>query len=132
MHTLSVKTQRREQLVDITGEVEKLIGEAGFTDGLLALYVPHTTAGIAINEHADPTVAQDIDSDLKRLVPWEQPYYKHREGNSSSHTRSTMVGSSELVIVEEGKMVLGTWQGVFFCEFDGPRQRKVYVKLMGG
>lgn len=132
MHTLNVKTQTREELVDITGEVERLIGESGFEDGLVALYVPHTTAGIAINEHADPTVAQDIDSDLKRLVPWEQGYYKHREGNSSSHTRSTMVGSSELVIVEEGKMVLGTWQGVFFCEFDGPRQRKVYIKLMGG
>lgn len=130
MHTLDVRTNDRDQLIDITDRVRQVVQDQHYREGALVVYVPHTTAGIAINENADPTVAQDLQADLQRLVPWEQPYYGHREGNSSSHTRAGLVGSSELVIVEDGELVLGTWQGIFFCEFDGPRSRSVYIKLL--
>lgn len=130
MHTLDVRTNDRDQLIDITDRVRQVVQDQHYREGALVVYVPHTTAGIAINENADPTVAQDLQADLQRLVPWEQPYYRHREGNSSSHARAGLVGSSELVIVEDGELVLGTWQGIFFCEFDGPRSRSVYIKLL--
>ena len=130
MHTLQVSTKSRDQLVDITDRIRGIVRDQGFSDGALVVYVPHTTAGIAINEGADPSVAQDLQSDLQRLVPWDQEYYRHREGNSSSHTRSALTGSSELIIVEDGDLVLGTWQSVFFCEFDGPRSRRVHLKFL--
>ena len=131
MHTLEVRTDSRDQFVDITDKIRSFVRKQGFRDGVLVVYVPHTTAGIAINEGADPSVAHDLQSDLARLVPWNQEYYKHREGNSSSHTRSALTGSSEMIIVEEGKLILGTWQSVFFCEFDGPRSRNVHLKFLG-
>ena len=130
METLEVKTDNHDQLIDITDQVRSAISRMQFDDGVLVVYVPHTTAGILINEAADPSVAHDVQEDLKRLVPWEQSYYRHREGNSSSHARASLVGSSELVIVENGKPQLGTWQGIFFIEFDGPRRRKVYLKAL--
>lgn len=131
METLRIQTESREQFVDITQRIQRAVQEAGVNEGVVVVYVPHTTAGVAINEHADPTVAVDIQADLSRLVPWEQPYYRHREGNSPSHAKATLVGSSEMIPIEQGQLVLGTWQGVFFCEFDGPRRRKAYLTFLG-
>lgn len=130
METLEVRTESRDQFVDMTGRVRQFVSEAGFGDGALLIFVPHTTAAVTINEHADPSVVTDLQADLRRLVPWRQSYYEHGEGNSSSHTRSAAIGSSELVILEEGQLVLGTWQGIFFCEFDGPRVRKVHLQYL--
>lgn len=130
MKSLNIETEAREQFVEITDQIARAVREAGVQEGAVVVYVPHTTAGVAINEHADPTVAVDIQADLKRLVPWEQPYYRHREGNSPSHSKATLVGSSETILIEDGRLVLGTWQGVFFCEFDGPRRRKAYLRFL--
>jgi secondary thiamine-phosphate synthase enzyme len=130
METLEIRTEGRDQFIDITNKVEAAVARLGLQEGAVIVYVPHTTAGILINEHADPTVAHDIQADLDRLIPWDQPYYRHREGNSPSHARASLVGSSEMILVESGKLQLGTWQGIFFCEFDGPRNRRVFVKAL--
>jgi secondary thiamine-phosphate synthase enzyme len=128
MQTLRVKTGRRTQLVDLTAAVERVVKEAGVLSGVCYVYVPHTTAGVAINEHADPDVATDLEGVFDRLVPHLGPY-RHGEGNSDSHAKAVMVGASQVIFVEEGKLVLGTWQGIFFCEFDGPRERKIFVRV---
>jgi secondary thiamine-phosphate synthase enzyme len=128
METLRVKTGRRTQLVDVTAAVERVVKEAGVVSGVCYVYVPHTTAGVAINEHADPNVAADLEGVFDRLVPRTGPY-RHGEGNSDSHAKAVMVGTSQVIFVEEGKLVLGRWQGIFFCEFDGPRERKIFVKV---
>jgi secondary thiamine-phosphate synthase enzyme len=130
MIILHVKTQRRTQMVDITGEVEKAVGESGVTSGVCHLYVPHTTAGIAINEHADPDVARDLEAAFDGLVPQRGPY-RHSEGNSDSHIKSVLTGTSQSVFIQGGKLVLGRWQGIFLCEFDGPRERSLLVKIVG-
>jgi secondary thiamine-phosphate synthase enzyme len=129
MLTLSVKTHSRTEFVDITTEVQAAVASAGFQDGLCLLYVPHTTAAVTINESADPSVRSDILMVLNDLIPWEADY-RHLEGNSPAHVKSSLVGASEMVAVEKGRLVLGTWQGIFFCEFDGPRSRRLLVKLM--
>ena len=129
LQTLSVKTERRTQLVDVTAQVQKVVASSGITSGLCYLYVPHTTAAITINECADPDVARDIEGALDRLVPAAGPY-RHSEGNSDSHVKSVLVGASQVIHVEGGKLVLGRWQGVFFCEFDGPRDRLLQVKVV--
>jgi secondary thiamine-phosphate synthase enzyme len=129
MQQLTVKTQSQTEMIDITRQVQKSIEAAGFQDGLCVLYVPHTTAGITINESADPSVRRDILKVLNQMVPW-QADYRHMEGNSPAHIKSTLVGASQLVVVEKGQMVLGTWQGIFFCEFDGPRSRKLQIKFI--
>ncbi len=126
---LSVKTRERTQLVDITAQVSKLVADAKVAQGLCMLYVPHTTAAVTINESADPSVRQDILMILNRIVPW-QAEYRHLEGNSPAHVKATVVGPSELIAIESQQLVLGTWQGIFFCEFDGPRNRKVHVRVM--
>ena len=126
---ISVTTRSRTELVDITAQVQNAIREAGFRDGVCMVYVPHTTAAVTINENADPTVKGDILKVLNKVIPWDDGY-RHLEGNSAAHIKSTLVGASELVAVEGGKLQLGTWQGVFFCEFDGPRRRKVQVHLI--
>ena len=126
---LTVKTSERTQFIDITAEVEKTVREAKITDGLCVVFVPHTTAAVTINESADPSVKTDILMVLNDIVPWKAKY-RHLEGNSPAHIKSTLVGASELIAIENGRLVLGTWQGLFFCEFDGPRSRKVIVKLM--
>lgn len=131
MRTLELNTESQSQFIDITGDVRQVVRESELESGLVVVYVPHTTAGIAINEHADPSVAGDIQADLERLIPWHQTYYQHAEGNSPSHARAGLVGTSEVVLVENGELQLGRWQGIFFCEFDGPRRRKVYIKTMG-
>jgi secondary thiamine-phosphate synthase enzyme len=130
METLRVKTRRRTQLLDITELVERAVGESGVASGVCYIYVPHTTAGVMINEHADPDVASDLEGIFDRLVPHSGPY-RHAEGNTDSHAKTVMVGTSQVVFVEGGKLVLGIWQGVFLCEFDGPRERKIWVKVVG-
>ena len=129
MQTLSVKTDRRTQFVDVTAQVQKAVASSGVGTGICYLYVPHTTAAITINECADPDVARDVEVALHRLVPVTWPY-RHSEGNSDSHVKAVLVGASQILHVEGGKVVLGRWQGVFFCEFDGPRDRRLQVKVL--
>ena len=126
---ITVKTGSRTEFVDITADIQKELSAAGVQSGLCMVYVPHTTAAVTINESADPSVKKDILMILNRVVPWEAEY-RHLEGNSPAHVKSTIVGASELVMVENGRLLLGTWQGIFFCEFDGPRTRKVHLKFM--
>ena len=126
---LSVKTKSRTDLIDITADVQKIVRDSGVKDGLCMVYVPHTTAAVTINESADPSVKADILMVLNKIIPWDAGY-RHLEGNSAAHIKSSIVGASEQVAVEGGGLVLGTWQGIFFCEFDGPRTRKVHVKVM--
>jgi secondary thiamine-phosphate synthase enzyme len=130
MEVLRVKTVRRTQLVDVTDLVEKEVAKAGVASGLCHVFVPHTTAGVIINEHFDPDVAADLEGVFERLVPRSGPY-RHAEGNSDSHAKAVLTGASQVIFVEKGKLVLGQWQGVFFCEFDGPRERKIWVKVVG-
>ena len=126
--SFSVKTSARSEMVDVTSSVQKEISKAGVSNGICVVYVPHTTAGITINEGADPAVCRDIIGKLNELVPPDAGY-RHMEGNADSHIKASLMGSSVSVIVENGRLVLGTWQKIFFCEFDGPRSRKVYVKV---
>jgi secondary thiamine-phosphate synthase enzyme len=128
--TFSVRTRSRTGLIDITGEVRGAVRDLGITDGAVLVYVPHTTAAVTINESADPSVAHDIDAKLSDLVPVSGAY-RHSEGNSDAHVKSTLTGASEIVLVRGGDLVLGTWQGIFFCEFDGPRTRSVIVGAVG-
>ncbi len=130
--TFSVKTSSRNQLVDITSQVQAALGELGALDGVVTVYCPHTTAAITINENADPDVGRDLMETLNRLIPSRQSHFRHGEGNSDSHVKSSLVGCSEQILVESGRLVLGTWQGVYFCEFDGPRMRTVQVGFVGG
>jgi len=126
--SINVKTETRTDLVDITSSVQKEVSKSGITDGICVVYVPHTTAGITINEGADPAVCRDILTKLNELVPPDAGYL-HMEGNSDSHIKASLMGSSVSVIVESGRLVLGTWQKIFFCEFDGPRSRRVLIKV---
>ena len=126
---LSVKTREKTELIDITTNINQLIQKSGTDQGLCMIYVPHTTAAVTINESADPSVKSDILMILNQIIPWEANY-RHLEGNSPAHIKSTLVGSSELIAIENHRLVLGTWQGIFFCEFDGPRTRKVDVRIM--
>ena len=130
MDVISVQTRNRTEFVDITSKVRNVVRKGGTKDGVCYLYVPHTTAGITINEAADPSVTSDIQNTLITLVP-HGAGYAHSEGNADSHVKSTIVGCSQHLLIENGDVVLGTWQGVFFCEFDGPRNRKVYVRVSG-
>jgi secondary thiamine-phosphate synthase enzyme len=129
MEVLRVKTGRRTQFVDVTDFVERAVAKSGVRSGICYVYVPHTTAGVAINEHFDPDVATDLEGVFERLVP-RAGAYRHAEGNSDSHAKAVLIGTSQEIFVEEGKLVLGQWQGVFFCEFDGPRERKLWVKIL--
>jgi len=128
---LTVKSKTRTQLIDITPEIQKAVRSSGISEGLCMLYVPHTTAAITINESADPSVASDIMMVLNEVIPWKADY-RHLEGNSPAHIKSTIVGASEIIAIENDSLVLGTWQGIFFCEFDGPRTRKLHMRLMKG
>lgn len=129
MKIIHVKTKRRTQLVDITNEVQRVVSASGVETGTCLMYVPHTTAGILINEHADPHVASDAEGALDRLIPFEGPY-RHAEGNSDSHVKTMLSGMNQFVFVQEGKLALGRWQGIFLAEFDGPRERQLYIKVL--
>lgn len=128
---ISIRTRARTQMLNITSDVQHALDQTGVQSGVCYVFVPHTTAAVAINENADPSVARDIDAMLSQLVP-ESAGYTHLEGNSDSHIKAVMVGASEVVPVEDGRLQLGTWQGIYFCEFDGPRSRKVWVQAVGG
>ena len=127
MKAFSINTKRRTEFVDITAEVAKAVTALGVKDGVITVFVPHTTAGITINENADPDVTADIAAGLDRMVPWSADY-RHGEGNSAAHVKASLMGSSVRVIVSGGRLQLGTWQAIYFCEFDGPRNRKVWVE----
>ncbi len=127
MKKFSVKTSSRTEFVDITAEVAAAVTDSGVTDGIVTVFIPHTTAGVQINENADPDVMRDIQVVLDEMVPWSNNYW-HAEGNTAAHVKAAMMGASAQIIVENGRMQLGTWQGIYFCEFDGPRQRTVWVK----
>jgi len=126
---IKVKTKAKTELIDITSEIQGLVRSSGLDEGFCMLYVPHTTAAVTINESADPSVKTDILMMLNKIVPWEAGY-RHLEGNSPAHIKTTIVGASELILIEKGNLMLGTWQGIFFCEFDGPRTRKLHVKFI--
>jgi secondary thiamine-phosphate synthase enzyme len=130
-NVLNIKTSFRTQFVDITNQVKQLVAGAGTSEGICHLYAPHTTAAITINENADPSVVQDIIKQLDKLIPW-QDNYRHTEGNAAAHIKASILGASQVVLINGGLLALGTWQGIFFCEFDGPRQRKVLVKIIVG
>ncbi|VAX33881.1 UPF0047 protein Bsu YugU [hydrothermal vent metagenome] len=127
---VNVKTGARVELIDITSEIERLVEEAGVQEGVCYLHVPHTTAGITVNEGADPSVRRDIIHTLQKIVPRDAGY-AHLEGNSDAHIKSSLVGTSTFILIEQGRLQLGTWQSIFFCEFDGPRHRRVAVRIMG-
>jgi len=126
----SLRTHSRSEMIDVTDLVRKLAAQKGVRDGFVIVYVPHTTAAITINENADPDVQHDLLAKLQALIPKSEPYYQHGEGNSDSHIKTSLVGQSVTVLIEDGRLVLGRWQGIFFCEFDGPRQRDLILKFV--
>jgi len=130
METIQVQTFEREELLDITAAVRKLVTGNGWSDGALLLYCPHTTGAVTVNEGADPDVARDVIANMRKLVP-HRGDYRHAEGNSDAHIKSSLFGCGQMVIVEDGNIQLGTWQKIYFCEFDGPRARKLWVKWLG-
>jgi len=125
----NVRTAKHTQMVDITRQVQDAVTRSGVRDGVCMVFIPHTTAAVTINENADPDVVRDFTTELGKLVPWEDGYH-HMEGNSAAHLKASMIGFSEQIIIEDGRLLLGTWQGVYFCEYDGPRNRKCCVKIM--
>ena len=129
--TFEVRTGGRNELVDITSQVARVVAESGIVAGLASVYVPHTTAGVTINENADPDVVHDLLASLDKQVPWREPFYQHGEGNSAAHVKSSMMGCQTMIPIAGGQMTLGTWQGVYFAEFDGPRTRRVIVTVIG-
>ena len=126
---LDVTTTKHAQMLDITDKIREAVRESGVKDGTCTVFVPHTTAAVTINENADPDVVRDFTTEIDKIVPWEDGYH-HMEGNSAAHLKSSMIGFSEQIIIEDGRLVLGTWQGIYFCEYDGPRSRKVLVKIL--
>jgi secondary thiamine-phosphate synthase enzyme len=128
---ISVKTSSRVELIDITHLVERVVSESKIKSGLCTVYVPHTTAAVTINENADPSVRKDIINELNKIVPFDDNYF-HLEGNAAAHIKASIIGPSETILVNGGSLVLGTWQGIYFCEFDGPRHRKVIIKIIEG
>ncbi|WP_216831538.1 secondary thiamine-phosphate synthase enzyme YjbQ [Alkalihalobacterium elongatum] len=129
---LSIKTTKRDEMIDITDEIRQFVKDVGVKDGIVMVYCPHTTAGITINENADPDVKHDMLMRLDEVYPWEHSKYRHMEGNSASHLKASTVGSSQSVIIFSGDLVLGQWQGIYFCEFDGPRKRNYFIKILKG
>lgn len=130
MQNISVRSGAREEMIDITREAERLVRENGGKDGICVLFTQHTTCGLTINENADPDVKSDMLGFLRRLIPQHEPHFKHFEHNSDAHIKSSLVGSSVTVPFENGKLALGRWQGIYLCEFDGPRERTVLVKII--
>ncbi|TVP83899.1 MAG: YjbQ family protein [Alkalicoccus sp.] len=132
LEKLSIKTNQRDEMIDITSQVQNVIRREAVQDGVVYIYCAHTTAGITINENADPDVKSDMLMRFDEVYPWDHPKYRHMEGNTASHLKASTVGASQVVLIDSGRMILGTWQGIYFCEFDGPRSRNVYVKIIKG
>ena len=130
MNAIEIRTKARQEFVDITPEVERLVAASGITNGICVVTVPHTTAGVTVNENADPDVRADIAMTLRQIVPDALPY-AHGEGNAPAHVKASLTGSSVTLIVEGGRLRLGTWQAIYFCEFDGPRARRAWVQVLG-
>jgi secondary thiamine-phosphate synthase enzyme len=126
---VDIKTSSKVEFQEITAKIRDIVGGSGVKNGVCHVFVPHTTAGVMVNEHADPSVVEDIAAQLDKMVP-ENQSYRHLEGNSPAHIKATLIGDSETLFIEDGRLVLGTWQGIFFCEFDGPRSRNVFVKIV--
>lgn len=126
---IQVKTNKHVEMIDITSKVQNIIESEGVEDGICAVFIPHTTAGVTINENADPDVTRDMLMEMNKIVPLEDGY-RHMEGNSAAHIKSSMMGFSETIIIKEGRLLLGTWQGIYFCEFDGPRNRKTMINII--
>lgn len=126
----SLSTSKHTQFVNITNLVEEALAESGVLSGVATIFIQHTTAGITINENADPDVTRDMINILERMVPWDHPDYRHAEGNTAAHMKASMMGNSSQIIIENGQLQLGIWQGIYFCEFDGPRQRKIFIKFL--
>jgi secondary thiamine-phosphate synthase enzyme len=131
MNKVNVRTSKTQQFINITNQIEKAVADSGVADGIVVIFVPHTTAGVTINENSDPDVVFDIINSLEKTYP-EQGRYTHFEGNSNAHIKASLMGSSATVIIEKGHLKLGRWQGIYFCEFDGPRNREVYIKIISG
>ena len=129
MQSIAISSRRREELIDITSQVQEVVRGSGFKSGLCVLYSPHTTAAVTVNEGADPSVAHDMVAGLRKLIP-QSWGFSHAEGNSDAHIKTSLVGPSLTLLVEKDQVVLGTWQRIFFCEFDGPRSRKLFIKVM--
>ncbi|MDC3416852.1 secondary thiamine-phosphate synthase enzyme YjbQ [Aquibacillus salsiterrae] len=131
-NTFYLKTDRRDQMIEVTSEVQAWIDENGIRDGIIIVSSLHTTAGITVNENADPDVKTDFLMRLDEVYPWEHPKDRHIEGNTAAHLKTSTVGHAQTLVITDGRLVLGTWQGIYFCEFDGPRQRKFLVKVVNG
>lgn len=127
---LGISTANHTQMLNITDMIQKSVGDSGVRSGICTVFVPHTTAAVTINENADPDVVRDFTAEINKIVPWEDGY-RHMEGNSAAHLKASIIGFSQQIIIENGRLLLGTWQGIYFCEYDGPRHRNVYVKIMG-
>ncbi|WP_193774353.1 secondary thiamine-phosphate synthase enzyme YjbQ [Vallitalea guaymasensis] len=126
---IQVKTNKHVEMIDITSKVQNIIESEGVEDGICTVFIPHTTAGVTINENADPDVTRDMLMEMNKIVPLKDGY-RHMEGNSAAHIKSSMMGFSETIIIKEGRLLLGTWQGIYFCEFDGPRNRKTMINII--
>ncbi len=127
---LNISTEKHTQMLNITDMIQKAVGVSGVRSGICTVFVPHTTAAVTINENADPDVVRDFTAEINKTVPWEDGY-RHMEGNSAAHLKASIIGFSQQIIIENCRLLLGTWQGIYFCEYDGPRQRSLYVKIMG-
>lgn len=128
---IGVRTRQHAEMVDITAEIAGVVQRSGIREGLAVVYVPHTTAGVTVNENADPDVVHDLLGALDRAVPWRQDFYEHSEGNSAAHMKASMVGCAQTLLIADGRLALGTWQGAYFCEFDGPRSRRAVIRVQG-
>jgi len=125
---VEIATRKQTEFISVTSQIQDIVNQSGVEEGICYIYTPHTTAAVTINEDADPNVVKDITSELDKIVPFQDAYL-HSEGNSAAHIKSSLIGASETVLIENGRLMLGTWQGIFFCEFDGPRRRRVFVKV---
>ena len=130
IHEIHLQTKKRDEMIDITAQVQDILVHENVQDGLVTVYCPHTTAGITINENADPDVQRDFLRRLDEIHPWDQAEDRHIEGNSAAHLKASTVGASQTVIIHDGKLLLGRWQGIYFCEFDGPRERSCYARIL--
>jgi secondary thiamine-phosphate synthase enzyme len=129
MYEIEISTTEQVQFVDITHKIQNIVNEHGINDGICIVFIPHTTAAVTINENADPDVSADMVKEINKIIPFSDNY-RHFEGNSAAHIKSSVIGASELVVIENGSLKLGRWQGIYFCEFDGPRKRNVWVKII--